>query len=176
MENIGSGELDMTEQEMHTTAYWLTIHRGVLASAAANPNERRDGVIGLANTLKTIAMLHLMCDGSDIGVAIGDNSQGTASVESGFKRLQGKDTLSAGSNPMGSDYEPNIFIYDGYPGGIGFSEPLYRLHFTMLQESKRLIESCPCLEGCPSCVGPTGEVGVKGKEVALVILDRILAG
>ena len=176
MENVGSGELDMPEQEMHTTAYWLTVHRGVLANAAANPNERRDGVIGLANTLKTIAMLHLMCDGSDIGVAIGDNSQGTASVETGFKRLQGQEALSDGANPMGSDYEPNIFIYDGYPGGIGFSEPLYRLHFTMLQESKRLIESCPCLEGCPSCVGPIGDVGVKGKEVALVILDRILAG
>ncbi len=176
MENVGSGELDMPEQEMHTTSYWLTIPRGVLAYAATNPNERRDGVVGLANTLKTIAMLYLMCDGSDIGVAIGDNSQGTASVESGFKRLQSKDALSASSNPMGSDYEPNIFIYDNYPGGIGFSEPLYRLHFTMLQESKRLIESCPCLEGCPSCVGPTGEVGVKGKEVALVILERILAG
>jgi DEAD/DEAH box helicase domain-containing protein len=174
MENVGSGELDMPEQEMHTTAYWLTIPRGVLADVEANPNERRDGVIGLANTLKTVAMLHLMCDGSDIGVALGDNSQGTASVEAGFKRLPSQSGLATGPAPMGSDYEPNIFIYDSYPGGIGFSEPLYRLHFTMLKESKQLIESCPCMEGCPSCVGPTGEVGAKGKDVALAILDRIV--
>ena len=70
---------------------------------------------------------------------------------------------------MGPEYEPNIFIYDNYPGGIGFSEPLYRLHAKLLREGLKLIEDCPCLEGCPSCVGPSGEVGVKGKEVALSI-------
>ncbi len=74
---------------------------------------------------------------------------------------------------MGPAYEPNIFLYDNYPGGIGFSEPLHRLHGKLLQESKRLIESCPCKDGCPSCVGPVGEVGVRGKEVALVILQRL---
>jgi DEAD/DEAH box helicase domain-containing protein len=74
---------------------------------------------------------------------------------------------------VGADYEPNIFLYDNYPGGIGFSEPLYRLHNELLRKSRKLIEDCPCLEGCPSCVGPSGEVGVKGKEVALSILERI---
>jgi len=34
--------------------------------------------------------------------------------------------------------------------------------------------NCPCESGCPSCVGPVGEVGEKGKEVALVILSRVL--
>jgi DEAD/DEAH box helicase domain-containing protein len=74
---------------------------------------------------------------------------------------------------MGPAYEPNVFLYDNYPGGIGFSEPLYRLHGRLIRESKRLIESCPCKDGCPSCVGPVGEVGVRGKEVALSILERL---
>ena len=131
--------------------------------------------MGLANTLKTVAMLFLMCDQSDIGVALGDNSQGTASVEKGFKRPTKSGSESTAVAQIGPDYEPNVFIYDNYPGGIGFSEPLYRLHTRLLKESRQLIESCPCYEGCPSCVGPSGEVGGKGKEVALAILEQIVA-
>jgi DEAD/DEAH box helicase domain-containing protein len=173
MENVGSGELDMPEIEMHTTSYWLTIPREVMASIPGTSEERRDGVVGLANTLKTVAMLFLMCDGRDIGVAIGDNSQGTASVERGFKRLTAGAGAAASAEPAGAAYEPNVFIYDNYPGGIGFSQPLYELHGKLLSESKRLIESCPCHEGCPSCVGPVGEVGRRGKEMALAILERL---
>ena len=172
MENVGSGELDMPEIEMHTTSYWLTIPREVMASVPGTSEERRDGVVGLANTLKTVAMLFLMCDRGDIGVAIGDNSQGTASVERGFKRLGPGGTPKA-AEPVGPAYEPNVFIYDNYPGGIGFSQPLYELHEKLLSESKRLIESCPCHEGCPSCVGPVGEVGHRGKETALAILELL---
>ena len=159
---------------MHTSAYWLTVRREVLATLEANSEEKRDGVIGLANTLKTVAMLFLMCDRSDIGVAIGDNSQGFASVEKGFKRPAGATPHPEATAEMGPAYEPHIFLYDNYPGGIGFSEPLFRLHAKLLQEGKGLIESCPCQDGCPSCVGPVGEVGVKGKEVALAILERIV--
>ena len=173
LENLGSGELDMPELEMHTTSYWLTVPREVMASLPASSEERRDGVIGLANTLKTVAMLFLMCDRSDIGVALGDNSQGTAKVERGFKRL-GPGGLPA-SAPMDPSYEPNIFLYDNYPGGIGFSQPLYELHTRLVSEAKTLIESCPCHEGCPSCVGPVGEVGLRGKVIALAILERLAA-
>ena len=67
----------------------------------------------------------------------------------------------------GYDYE---VVYDNYPGGIGLSEPLYRLHDRLIAESLTLIENCPCFDGCPSCVGPAGEVGQKGKEVALHLL------
>jgi len=173
MENVGSGELDMPEIEMHTTSYWLTIPREVMASVPGTSEERRDGVVGLANTLKTVAMLFLMCDRGDIGVALGDNSQGTASVERGFKRLTAGAGAAASAEPAGAAYEPNVFIYDNYPGGIGFSQPLYELHGKLLSESKRLIESCPCHEGCPSCVGPVGEIGHRGKQTALAILELL---
>jgi DEAD/DEAH box helicase domain-containing protein len=75
--------------------------------------------------------------------------------------------------PPSEDYEPNIFVYDNYPGGIGLSEPLYRLHDRLIRESRALIEACSCQDGCPSCVGPAGEVGGRGKEVALAILEAI---
>ena len=78
--------------------------------------------------------------------------------------------------PPGPDYEPNIFVYDAYPGGIGLSEPLYRLHDRLLAESRKLIAACACEDGCPSCVGPAGEVGSRGKQVALSILEALATG
>ena len=137
-------------------------------SCAALPfslEERRDGVVALSYTLGQLAALFLMCDRHDLGVALGDNGQGEARIERGLQRLghgRGRD-----EPPPGDDYEPNVFVYDAYPGGIGLSEPLYRLHDRLLAESRALIAACPCHDGCPSCVGPAGEVGSRGKEVAL---------
>jgi DEAD/DEAH box helicase domain-containing protein len=169
-ENVGSGELVMPENEMHTTAYWLTVPRELMATLPYGGEERRDGVVALAYTLGQMAALFLMCDRHDLGVALGDNGQGEARIERGMRRLgMGRDQ----EPPPGDDYEPNIFIYDSYPGGIGLSEPLYRLHGRLLDQSLSLIAACPCRDGCPSCVGPAGEIGSRGKEVALAILRAI---
>jgi DEAD/DEAH box helicase domain-containing protein len=70
-------------------------------------------------------------------------------------------------------FEPNIYLYDKYPGGVGLSEPLFRMSQSLLEKTQKLIADCPCASGCPSCVGPIGEVGEKGKEVALEILRRL---
>jgi DEAD/DEAH box helicase domain-containing protein len=70
-------------------------------------------------------------------------------------------------------YEPNLYLYDAYPGGIGFSEPLYRVHELLLQRTHELIVACPCDSGCPSCVGPAGEKSERTKEAALAILERL---
>jgi DEAD/DEAH box helicase domain-containing protein len=135
--------------------------------------ERRDGVVALTYTLGHLAALYLMCDRHDLGVALGDNSQGEARLERGLMRL-GVGPRARAEPPPGEDYEPSVFIYDAYPGGIGLSEPLYRLHDRLLRESRALVAGCPCRDGCPSCVGPVGEVGSRGKEVALRILDAVL--
>ncbi len=169
-ENVGSGELVMPENEMHTTAYWLTVPRELMATLPYGGEERRDGVVALSYTLGQMAALFLMCDRRDLGVALGDNGQGDARIERGMRRLgMGREQ----EPPPGDDYEPNIFIYDSYPGGIGLSEPLYRLHGRLLDQSLSLIAACPCRDGCPSCVGPAGEIGSRGKEVALAILRAI---
>ena len=69
-ENIGSGELDLPEQQMHTTSYWLTIPSSVMGVLPYASDDRRDGVVGLAFALKQVAQLLLMCDGHDIGISI----------------------------------------------------------------------------------------------------------
>jgi DEAD/DEAH box helicase domain-containing protein len=38
---------------------------------------------------------------------------------------------------------------------------------TLIANTYKLIAGCACPSGCPSCVGPVGEIGEKGKEVAL---------
>ena len=72
--------------------------------------------------------------------------------------------------------EPNIFIYDNYPGGIGFSRPLFDMHRLLLDRTRELIGGCPCDSGCPSCVGPEGNTGPHAKEVASLILEGLLEG
>ena len=67
-----------------------------------------------------------------------------------------------------------IFIYDNYPGGIGFSEPLFRMHGELLEATRRLIAECECENGCPGCVGPVGNTGPLAKAAALRILDLLL--
>jgi len=172
-ENVGAGELTMPENEMHTTAYWLTLPRELMRALPYTLEERRDGVVALSYTLGQLAALFLMCDRHDLGVAIGDNGQGEARIERGLLRLGAGKGGRRDEPPPGEDYEPNVFVYDAYPGGIGLSEPLYRLHDRLLAESRKLIAACACVDGCPSCVGPAGEVGSRGKEVALAILDAV---
>ena len=70
---------------------------------------------------------------------------------------------------------PTIFIYDNYPGGIGFSEPLYGMHEQLVAQTRELIDGCPCKSGCPSCVGPEGATGPLAKAVASRLLDLLAA-
>src|SRR5579859_4226561 len=183
MENVGSGQLSLPEQEMHTTAYWLTLSRGMLEELPYTSTERQNGVNGLGNAMQAIATLLLMCDARDLGVAVGENEDQKA--EGRNQKAERKHSKAesnahnAGSLPTAYSrlptvlYEPNIYLYDKYPGGVGFSEPLFRMSANLLANTKKLIENCPCLAGCPSCVGPPGEVGPKGKAVALMILEKL---
>ncbi len=145
-ENVGSGELDLPEQQMHTTSYWMTIPADVMGQLGLDPEERRDGVVGLAHAMKQIAQLLLMCDSHDVGLSI--------------------DT---------EDQSPRIFLYDNYPGGIGFSEPLHRMHGELVRATRQLIAGCDCEAGCPGCVGPVGSAGPMVKAAALRILDVLVA-
>jgi DEAD/DEAH box helicase domain-containing protein len=165
-ENIGSGELDLPEQEMHTTAYWLTVPRDVMAALPYASDDRRDGVVGLSFAMRQVAQLLLMCDRQDIGISLGSGDEGEDLDASGQR-------FSAAGAPPNLPEEPRIFIYDNYPGGIGFSEPLYGMHRELLERTRSLIAGCECQHGCPTCVGPIGNTGPLAKSVALRILDLI---
>ena len=164
-ENVGSGDLDLPEQQMHTSSYWLTVSSSVMASLPWSGDDRRDGIVGLAFAMKNVAQLLLMCDGHDIGLSV-DGGTLERSVRTGG---------SAGV-PNALAAEPSIFVYDNYPGGIGFSRPLFDMHGELLARTHDLISSCPCESGCPSCVGPEGNTGPNAKRVALQILNHLVPG
>jgi len=69
--------------------------------------------------------------------------------------------------------EPNLYLYDAYAGGVGQSAPLYRFAPRLLEQTAGLLAACKCQAGCPSCVGPVGEIGERGKEVAARILEEL---
>ncbi|MEO8481456.1 MAG: DEAD/DEAH box helicase [Acidobacteriota bacterium] len=165
-ENVGSGELDLPEQQMHTTSYWLTIPRSVMAQLPYGTADKRDGVMGLAYAMRNIAPLLLMCDAHDLGMSVDG-----LSVEGG-NRMGG---TVRGTLPPELAADPTIFLYDNYPGGIGFSEPLFSMHEPLVARTRELIDECPCESGCPSCVGPEGATGPLAKAVASHLLRLVVA-
>ena len=132
-----------------------------------------DGLSGLAYSLRHLAAMILMADLHDVDRAIGDKS-GEWFVKKGkdFRTIVA--TPDGDQPPMIDAFDPTIFIFDAYPGGIGFSDLLYEEHDRLLASAQQLIRHCPCQNGCPSCVGPTLEVGPTAKEVALAILGLII--
>jgi DEAD/DEAH box helicase domain-containing protein len=169
-ENIGDGKLELPENEMHTTAYWLTLKRGLVESLPFSVSERQSGMFGLLHAMESVATLLLMCDGRDLGTAIGERPPAAGSDEVEFAPVRFEDVASV---KMKEFFEPNLYLYDAYPGGIGFSEPLFRAHELLMTQTRELIAACECEDGCPSCVGPAGDLVPRAKEVALAILERI---
>ncbi len=89
--------------------------------------ELEAGLVGMANLFKSIVPLFVMCDPHDIHVV---------------------PQIKAVHNE-----KPTVFLYDRYPGGIGLSEKVYENITEIINRAKELVMSCPCQNGCPSCIG-----------------------
>jgi len=169
-ENVGAGKLELPENEMHTTSYWITLERPLLESLPFTVSEQQSGMFGLLHALESVATLLLMCDGRDLGTAIGERPPDAAAELFSAARLE--EAVGANAKEF---FEPNLYLFDAYPGGIGFSEPLFRAHELLVQNTRELIAACGCEQGCPSCIGPAGDLAPRAKEAALAILDRLCA-
>jgi len=171
-ENIGDGKLELPENEMHTTSYWITLERPLLESLPFSVSERQSGMFGLLHALESVATLLLMCDRRDLGTAIGERPPASGPQTDEFVPMRIQELALDNSKEL---FEPNLYLFDAYPGGIGFSEPLFRTHHLLVQKTRELISSCGCEQGCPSCVGPAGDLAPRAREAALAILDRLCA-
>jgi DEAD/DEAH box helicase domain-containing protein len=141
-ENIGAGPIHLPEQTLHTTGYWITVNEALWHSLGRETLEA--GLQGMAHSLRHVASLRLMCDPRDLG--------SVAEVRSVTTRL------------------PTVTVYEVYPGGVGFSSRMYELHRDLLDDAAALVRDCPCLAGCPSCVGPLHLVE-GAKEACLKLLS-----
>ena len=170
-ENIGFGALELPENEMHTTSYWLTLERALVEALPFSVSERQSGMFGMLHAMKSVATLLLMCDGRDLGSAIGEKPPAPGEADEEFAPVRLEDAMNGG---MAKEFfEPNLYLYDAYPGGIGFSQPLFRASELLLAKTRELIAACGCEDGCPSCIGPAGDLAPRAKEAALVILERL---
>ena len=109
----------------------------------------RSGLAGLATVLGQLAPLFLMCDVGDLGVHFEPDAD--------F-----------------ADGDPVLVLFDLVPAGIGFSQKLFDMHSELLSRALELVQSCTCEDGCPSCVGPSGENGLGGKQETLAILNEFV--
>jgi DEAD/DEAH box helicase domain-containing protein len=168
-ENVGAGKLELPENEMHTTAFWIMLDHSLVASLDFSLSDRQAGMFGLLRALESMASLLLMCDPRDLGTAIGERPPSPDIAADWHDDAE----IAIDPNLPRDYFEPNLYLYDAYAGGIGFSEPLFRASSLLLRRTRELISACPCKSGCPSCVGPAGETSEKAKDVALTILSRI---
>jgi DEAD/DEAH box helicase domain-containing protein len=74
--------------------------------------------------------------------------------------------------------QPTVFIYDGHAGGVGITERGFGAFEGWVADTARMLEGCPCADGCPSCVqspkcGNLNEM--LDKDGALTFLRRLVA-
>lgn len=145
-ENVGYGRIYLPEMEMHTTSYLWQLDEAIETEMKQDGYDFAAAMKGLGNVMGTVASLSVMCDPHDI--------RAVPMLKSPFHR------------------QATLFVYECYPGGVGFSEKLYEIHEGLLQAARDLIKTCPCEAGCPSCVGPALEVGPLGKASTVRLLEK----
>ena len=178
MENVGYGKINLPDLEMATTAYWFTIPEYALKQLPYSRAEIIDGILGISQALHSVATLKIMSEAHDIHRAVGDKSSEWFAMNTITERgIYTPATPESPSHKLNPDeltkFQPTIFIYDNYPGGIGFTPLLYDSHEELLKNTLQLISTCTCPDGCPSCVGPANEVGRKSKQIAIEILALV---
>ncbi|MDR1514883.1 MAG: DEAD/DEAH box helicase [Synergistaceae bacterium] len=148
-ENVGYGNIHLPEEQMHTTAFWIIGPQAAAPAGAGDDSKpaaqgKSDSLWGLANLVRTIAPLFLMCDRGDIIVKAHER-------DPHFRA-------------------PTIFVADNVPGGIGLSEALFDLGPKLLAACRDALTNCKCKWGCPACIGATVEDG--GEKAAVMELLR----
>jgi len=144
--------LDLPETNFPTQALWYVLPNE-LAGPAALPPEVLLGALH-ATEHGQIAVLPLlaMCDRWDIG--------------------------GLSTNVHFQTGRPTIFIYDGYPGGVGIARRGFERFERLVADAAKLIGECPCADGCPSCVQSPkcGNLNEPlHKQGALELMTRMLA-
>ncbi|MBI2528549.1 MAG: DEAD/DEAH box helicase [Candidatus Rokubacteria bacterium] len=167
LENVGSGEVELPQQEMQTTGVWLTFDPAVLARVSPSREELVDGLRALTYLLHHLAPIFLLCDVRDVGAWLGDGTPAETGVvatrESARARLLRAEAFT-----------PTIYLYDSQPGGAGLAERIFEVLPEILAQGCTMLDSCPCKSGCPSCVGPVNEVGRRAKSAARALLAELV--
>ena len=144
-ENVGYGDITLPDQEMHTTACWISLSQEALDALPFHRDTCVDGLRALSHALHTTATVALMCAGQDIGRAMGD--------ESAANRVGGPAAPSAAPGNE-ADFDPTVFLYDNMPGGVGLAPEIHDRMPELILSALALMGDCACAgSGCPTCMG-----------------------
>lgn len=144
-ENVGWGKIAIPEENMHTTAYWLSFNDR--ATRGLGREELAAGLGGIAHLARNLAPVYCLCDVRDVG--------SEAHVRSPLSEL------------------PTVFLYDAIPGGVGLAEKLFEVRNELVEACLALVLVCECTNGCPGCVGPQVESPSAAKQAARTLLERL---
>ncbi len=115
--------LDLPEVSYTTQALWFSTKH---VAGVVNPALLGSALHGLEHTLIGLLPAFILCERSDIG------------------------GVSYPIYPPNG--EPMIFIYDGYPGGVGYTAAAATVFPEWLKAAHERLASCPCKSGCPRCI------------------------
>ena len=179
-ETVGFGPIALPEQDLHTTAVWLSFEPGAIA--ALPRAELETGLLGMTAALHQAACLLCMCDPRDLGTHAEVRGAGSpASTGLPDPPLQGpapREPMEyvAGWRPRAARVEegppagpPTVYVFDAVPGGVGLAERCFERWGELLAAATGIVEGCECAAGCPSCTGPAPE-GIDGREATLRLL------
>jgi len=167
LENVGSGEVELPQQEMQTTSAWITLPPEALARVSPSREELIDGLRGVTHLLHHLAPIFLLCDVRDLGSWLGDTTPAEAGKTVATRESTRRRLLDA------ETFNPTIYLYDSHAGGIGLAERLFEVLPELVAHARETLRACPCAWGCPSCVGPVNEVGRRAKATAAAILTLL---
>ncbi len=116
----------MPPQIFETVGMWLEIPDAVKNAVYAAGGHFMGGIHALEHVLISMFPLFALADRYDIG------------------------GISHPAHPQVG--RAAIFIYDGYPGGVGLSARAYEILEDLVRRALSLTAACPCEDGCPSCI------------------------
>ena len=150
-ESLGEELLDLPAQELRTHAVWWTLPGIDVVTAGIAEADIPGAAHAAEHASIGLLPLFATCDRWDLG---------------GVSTALHPDTG-----------QPTVFVYDGYPGGAGFSERGYAIAGEWLRATRAAIASCDCASGCPSCIqSPKCGNGNEplDKAGAVLLLDLLL--
>ncbi len=118
--------LDLPPTDLVTRAIWYTFDAGLVGRAQVSDKELPGALHALEHAAIGILPLFTICDRWDVG---------------GVSTAWLSDTGA-----------PTVFIHDAHEGGVGIAELAFDASDRHLAATLRVIASCPCDDGCPSCV------------------------
>lgn len=148
---ISTESLDLPPLVFETEGLWIEIPAAIQKRIEREQYHFMGGIHALEHGAISIFPLLVLCDRNDVG-----------GIAHPFH-----EQLSQAA----------VFIYDGYPGGVGLSRKAFEKIDELLYLTQKTIGDCPCELGCPSCVhSPKCGSGNRpiDKQSALEILGDLL--